>query len=57
MTAPLTIGNDLAKKALLIVAVNAGLPNDKTRLPRRIRSHAGLTLPLDPDLLCKIGIV
>ena len=42
MTAPLTIGNDLAKEALLIVAVNAGLPNDKTRLPTRIRSHAGL---------------
>lgn len=42
MTAPLTIGNDLAKKALLIVAVNAGLPNDPNRLPKRIRSHAGL---------------
>jgi DNA replicative helicase MCM subunit Mcm2 (Cdc46/Mcm family) len=42
MTAPLTIGNELAKKALLIVAVNAGLPNDPTRLPMRIRSHVGL---------------
>jgi DNA replicative helicase MCM subunit Mcm2 (Cdc46/Mcm family) len=42
MTAPFTIGNDLAKKAMLIVAVNAGLPNDSTRLPKRIRSHAGL---------------
>jgi DNA replicative helicase MCM subunit Mcm2 (Cdc46/Mcm family) len=26
--APLTVGNDLAKKAMLIVTVNAGLPND-----------------------------
>ena len=42
MTAPLTVGNELAKKALLIVAVNAGLPNDPTRLPKRIRSHVGL---------------
>ncbi len=42
MTAPLTIGNELAKKALLIVAANAGLPNDPTRLPKRIRSHVGL---------------
>ena len=42
MTAPLTIGNELAKEALLIVAVNAGLPNDPTRLPKRIRSHVGL---------------
>jgi DNA replicative helicase MCM subunit Mcm2 (Cdc46/Mcm family) len=41
-TAPLTIGNELAKEALLIVAVNAGLPNDPTRLPKRIRSHVGL---------------
>ncbi|MGC2572157.1 MAG: hypothetical protein WA364_11655, partial [Candidatus Nitrosopolaris sp.] len=40
--APLTVGNDLAKKAMLIVAVNAGLPNDPTRLPKRIRSHVGL---------------
>src|SRR5215831_16843098 len=40
--APLTIGNDLAKKAMLIVAVNAGLPNDPTRLPKRIHSHVGL---------------
>jgi DNA replicative helicase MCM subunit Mcm2 (Cdc46/Mcm family) len=32
----------LAKKAMLIVAVNAGLPNDPTRLPKRIRSHVGL---------------
>jgi len=40
--APLTVGNDLAKKAMLIVAVNAGLPNDPTRLPKRIRSNAGL---------------
>ena len=42
ITAPFTIGNDLAKKAMLIVAVNAGLPNDPTRLPKRIRSHVGL---------------
>jgi DNA replicative helicase MCM subunit Mcm2 (Cdc46/Mcm family) len=42
ITAPLTIGNDYAKKAMLIVAVNAGLPNDQNRLPKRIRSHAGL---------------
>ncbi|MGC2682313.1 MAG: hypothetical protein WA323_10620, partial [Candidatus Nitrosopolaris sp.] len=42
ITAPFTIGNDLAKKAMLIVVVNAGLPNDPTRLPKRIRSHAGL---------------
>lgn len=42
ITAPLTLGNDLAKKAMLIVAVNAGLPNDSTRLPKRIRSHVGL---------------
>lgn len=42
ITAPLTIGNNLAKKAMLIVAVNAGLPNDPTRLPARIRSHVGL---------------
>lgn len=42
ITAPLTIGNDLTKKAMLIVAVNAGLPNDPTRLPKRIRSHVGL---------------
>src|SRR5215469_9190615 len=42
MSAPLTVGNELAKKALLIVAVNAGLPNDPTRLPKRIRSHVGL---------------
>jgi DNA replicative helicase MCM subunit Mcm2 (Cdc46/Mcm family) len=41
-SAPLTIGNELAKKALLIVAINAGLPNDSNRLPERIRSHAGL---------------
>lgn len=40
--APSTVGNDLAKKAMLIVAVNAGLPNDPTRLPKRIRSHVGL---------------
>ena len=42
ITAPFTIGNDLAKKAMLIVAVNAGLPNDPTRLPKRIRSNVGL---------------
>ncbi|MGB6531829.1 MAG: hypothetical protein WBF33_27285, partial [Candidatus Nitrosopolaris sp.] len=42
ITAPFTIGNDLAKKAMLIVAVNAGLPNDPTRLPKRIRSHVCL---------------
>jgi replicative DNA helicase Mcm len=42
ITAPSTIGNELAKKALLIVAVNAGLPNNPTRLPKRIRSHVGL---------------
>ena len=42
VTAPFTIGNDLAKKSMLIVAVNAGLPNDPTRLPKRIRSHVGL---------------
>ncbi len=42
ITAPLTIGNDLTKKAMLIVAVNAGLPNDPTRLPKRIRSNVGL---------------
>ncbi|MGC1932706.1 MAG: hypothetical protein WA667_27345 [Candidatus Nitrosopolaris sp.] len=42
ITAPFTVGNDLAKKAMLIVAVNAGLPNDPTRLPKRIRSHVGL---------------
>ena len=42
IAAPLTIGNDLTKKAMLIVAVNAGLPNDPTRLPKRIRSHVGL---------------
>jgi DNA replicative helicase MCM subunit Mcm2 (Cdc46/Mcm family) len=40
--APLTVGNDLAKKAMLIVTVNAGLPNDATRLPKRIRSNVGL---------------
>ena len=40
--APLTVGNDLAKKAMLIVAVNVGLPNDSNRLPKRIRSHVGL---------------
>jgi DNA replicative helicase MCM subunit Mcm2 (Cdc46/Mcm family) len=40
--APLTVGNDLAKKAMLIIAVNAGLPNDPTRLPKRIRSNVGL---------------
>jgi DNA replicative helicase MCM subunit Mcm2 (Cdc46/Mcm family) len=49
ITAPLTIGNDLAKKAMLIVAVNAGLPNDPTRLPKRIRSHVGIAPYL---LLC-----
>jgi DNA replicative helicase MCM subunit Mcm2 (Cdc46/Mcm family) len=40
--APFTIGNELAKKALLIIAINSGLPNIETRLPERIRSHAGL---------------
>ena len=42
ITAPHIIGNETAKRALLIVAVNAGIPNDKNRLPRRIRGHAGL---------------
>ena len=42
LTAPHIVGNDFAKKAMLIVAVNAGLPNDENRLPKRIRSHAGL---------------
>lgn len=41
ITAPLIVGNEFAKRAALIVAVNAGLPNDKNRLPQRIRSHAG----------------
>jgi DNA replicative helicase MCM subunit Mcm2 (Cdc46/Mcm family) len=42
MTAPRIIGNELAKRVALIVVVNAGLPNDKNRLPHRIRSNAGL---------------
>ncbi|HEU4822480.1 MAG TPA: hypothetical protein VFS97_03565, partial [Nitrososphaeraceae archaeon] len=48
MFAPPVIGNEHVKEALLMVAANAGIPNDKKRIPKRMRLNA--LLIGDPSL-------
>ena len=46
--APTVVGNEFAKKALLLAGVNAGIKNDDNRDPRRLRINA--LLVGDPSL-------